>query len=198
MAPVRAGFGFCGGRGGECDMVQDRQPARLVSASACAQEAKATCEQARGQRSGSVLPAVVVGRPGWRRSRRRGRQSYILREQEWHTGDATRHDGPTRSYAGVPTMFVQHTCVSRGDSGHEQKDPEVRGEDGIANQPGSIVLSQGSTTSSSSYPSLIAQPTTITTGPRHRRALLVADSIHRRNSLSACSSPQPKLPQGLP
>jgi hypothetical protein len=39
MAPVRAGFGFRGGRGVECDMVQDRQPARLVCASACAREA---------------------------------------------------------------------------------------------------------------------------------------------------------------
>jgi hypothetical protein len=39
MAPVRAGFGFCGGRRGECDMARDRQPARLVSTSACAREA---------------------------------------------------------------------------------------------------------------------------------------------------------------
>jgi hypothetical protein len=39
MDPVRAGFGFRRGRGGECDMVQDRQPARLVSTSACAREA---------------------------------------------------------------------------------------------------------------------------------------------------------------
>jgi hypothetical protein len=38
MAPVRAGFIFREGRGGECDLAQDRQLARLVSASACVQE----------------------------------------------------------------------------------------------------------------------------------------------------------------
>jgi hypothetical protein len=74
--------------------------------------------------------------------------------------------------------------VGRGSSTREQEDPEVRGGVGIANQSGFIVSSQGSTTSSSSYPSLIAQPTTITTEPRHRRALLIANPVHRGNSLS--------------
>jgi hypothetical protein len=34
--------------------------------------------------------------------------------------------------------------------------------------------------------------------PHHCRALLTADSVHRGNSLSARSHPQPRLPQGLP
>jgi hypothetical protein len=123
----------------------------------------------------------------------------------------------------VPAVFQQHTCVSRGGSAREQEDLEVRGGVGIVTQSGSIVSSQGSMTSSSSYPSLIAQPTTITTGhrgdylfghsspttilwqasssptePRHRRALLIAHPVHRGNSLSARSPPQPRLSQGLP
>jgi hypothetical protein len=64
----------------------------------------------------------------------------------------------------VPAVFQQHTCVSREGSAREQEDLEVRGEVGIANQSGSIVFSHESTTSNSSYPSLIAQPTTVTTG----------------------------------
>jgi hypothetical protein len=115
-----------------------------------------------------------------------------------------------------------HTCVSRGSSTREQEDREVRRGVGIANQSGSIVSSQGSTTSNSSYPSLIAQPTTATTDhreeypsgysspttipwqasssptePRHHRVLLIANPFHRGNSLSACYPPQPRLPQGL-
>jgi hypothetical protein len=50
----------------------------------------------------------------------------------------------------------------------QQKNPKVHGGVGIANQSGSTVSSQGSTTSNSSYPSLIAQQTTITTEPHHR------------------------------
>jgi hypothetical protein len=59
-------------------------------------------------------------------------------------------------------------CVSRGSSTREQENPEVRGGVSIADQSGSTVLSQGSTTSNSSYPSLIAQPTTVTTGHREK------------------------------
>jgi hypothetical protein len=47
--------------------------------------------------------------------------------------------------------------VSRGGSAHEQEDPNVRGGVSIANQSGSIVSSQGSTTSSSSYLSSTVQ-----------------------------------------
>jgi hypothetical protein len=54
------------------------------------------------------------------------------------------------------------------------------------------------------YPSGHLPPTTIPwqassspTEPHHRRALLVANAVHRGNSLSARCSPQPRLPQGL-
>jgi hypothetical protein len=103
-----------------------------------------------------------TARPRASRLRARGAGA----EQEQRAGDATRHDGPAGGYAGVPAVFRQHTCVSRGGSAREQEDLEVRGGVGIANQSGSIVSSQGSMTSSSSYPSLIAQPTTVTTGHR--------------------------------
>jgi hypothetical protein len=46
MDPVRAGFGSREDRGGECGMAQDQQPARLISASACACEA--TCHARAG------------------------------------------------------------------------------------------------------------------------------------------------------
>jgi hypothetical protein len=59
-------------------------------------------------------------------------------------------------------------CVSRGSSTREQENPKVRGGVSIANQSDSIVSSQGSTTSNSSYPSLIAQPTTVTLGHREK------------------------------
>jgi hypothetical protein len=80
----------------------------------------------------------------------------------------------------------------------------------LANQSGSVVSSQGSTTSSSSYSSSIAeqdhkspwglsfrpssthgnhflQVSSSTTESRHRRAHLITDSDHRGNSHSACS-----------
>jgi hypothetical protein len=87
---------------------------------------------------------------------------------------------------------------------------EVRGAVVLANQSGSVVSSQGSTTSSSSYSSSIAeqdhksprglslrpssthgnpsqQTSSSPTESRHRQVLLVANPIHRGNSLSACS-----------
>jgi hypothetical protein len=73
-------------------------------------------------------------------------------EQEQRARDVTRCSGPAGGYAGVPIVFQQHTCVSRGGSARELEDLEVRGGVGIATQSGSIVSSQGSTTSSSSYP----------------------------------------------
>jgi hypothetical protein len=57
----------------------------------------------------------------------------------------------------VSTVFLQHTHVSSGGLAREQENPEVRGGIGIANQSGSIVSSHKSTTSSSSYSSLIVQ-----------------------------------------
>jgi hypothetical protein len=67
----------------------------------------------------------------------------------------------------------------------EQKDLEVHGGVGLANQFGSIVSSHDP-----------RHPATSTL--RHRRALLITNPVHRGNSLSAYSSPQPRLPQGLP
>jgi hypothetical protein len=73
-------------------------------------------------------------------------------EQKRRTGDATKHGGPAGGYAGVPTVFLQHTRVSSGGSAREQENPEVRGGVSLANQSGSIVSSHKPMTSSSSYP----------------------------------------------
>jgi hypothetical protein len=58
-------------------------------------------------------------------------------------GDATGRGDPAGGYAGVPTVFLWHTCVSRGSSTREQEDPEVRGGVGIADQSSSIVSFHG-------------------------------------------------------
>jgi hypothetical protein len=105
---------------------------------------------------------VQGNRPRTSRLRARG----VKTEREQRAGDAAKRGSPAGSYAGVPVVFQWHTCVSRGSSTHEQEGLEVRGGVDIANQSSSIVSSQGSTTSSSSYPSLITQPTTVTTGYR--------------------------------
>jgi hypothetical protein len=57
----------------------------------------------------------------------------------------------------VPAVFQRHTRVSRGGSAREQENLELRGGVGIATQFGSIVSSQGSTTSSNSYSSPIVR-----------------------------------------
>jgi hypothetical protein len=85
------------------------------------------------------------------------RASGVRAEREQCAGDATRRGGPAGGYKGVPTVFLQHTRVSRGGLAREQEDPEVRGGVGVANPSGSIVSSHKSTTSSSSYSSSIAQ-----------------------------------------
>jgi hypothetical protein len=83
----------------------------------------------------------------------------------------------------------------------EQENPRVRGEVGIANPFGSVVSSQESTTPSNSYLSSIirARPQHLKKAhePSHR-VLLIANLVHRGNSLSACSPSLPRLPQGLP
>jgi hypothetical protein len=89
------------------------------------------------------------------------RASGVRAEQEQRTGDATRRGNPAGGYAGVPTVFLQHTHVSRGGLARKQEDLEVREGVGIVNQFGSIISSQGSTTSSSSYPFDHPPPTTI-------------------------------------
>jgi hypothetical protein len=114
--------------------------------------------------SGSVLPAAGSARfrrrvrvQGNRPRASRLRASGVRAVQEQRVGDATKRGGPAGGYAGVPTVFQQHMCVSRGGSAREQENPKVRGGVGIANQSGSIIFSHKSTTSSSSYPSSIAR-----------------------------------------
>jgi hypothetical protein len=76
----------------------------------------------------------------------------------------------------VPTVFLQHTRMSRGGSAREQENPKVREGVGIANQSDPIGFSHESTTSSSSYPSPIAQarPQRLeeALGPPHRASLI--------------------------
>jgi hypothetical protein len=67
------------------------------------------------------------------------RASGVRAVQEQCAGDATGRDDPAGGYAGVPTVFLQHTRVSRGGSAREWVDHEVHGEVGLANQSSSIV-----------------------------------------------------------
>jgi hypothetical protein len=85
------------------------------------------------------------------------RDSGVRTEQEQRTGDATRRGDPAGGYAGVPTMFLQHTRVSSEGLAREQENPEVREGVGIANQSGPIGFFHESTTSNSSYPSPIVR-----------------------------------------
>jgi hypothetical protein len=40
-------------------------------------------------------------------------------EQEQRAGDVTKRGGPAGGYAGVPTVFLQHTRMSRGGLARE-------------------------------------------------------------------------------
>jgi hypothetical protein len=64
-------------------------------------------------------------------------------EQKRRTGDAIKRGGLAGSYASVPAVFQQHTCVSSGGLAREQENPKVHRGVGIANQSGSIILSHG-------------------------------------------------------
>jgi hypothetical protein len=188
---VRADHAPRGGRGGECGTAKRRRKFGRnwigASASAC----------------GGVLPAAVVGRPEWRRSRQKGRQSYTLCEREWRTGAAATHGGPASNCVGMPDVFVQCICVSRGSSTCEQENPEVREGVGIANQFGPIGFSHKFTTSSSSYSSPIARarpqhlkitqakPTTVTTD--HRKGYPSSHSLPTTIPRQASSSPDEPL-----
>jgi hypothetical protein len=120
-------------------------------------------------------------------------------------------------------------CAGRGSAAQmckqrrlsrEQGNPEVRRGVVLANQSGSVVSSQGSMTSSSSYSSSIAeqdhkslrglplrpfsthynsrQTSSSPTKSRHRRALFITDLVRHGSSLSIRSSLQSRLSQGLP
>jgi hypothetical protein len=93
------------------------------------------------------------------------RASGVRAIQEQCAGDATGRGDPAGGYAGVPTVFLQHTCVSGGSSTREQEKLEVHEGVGIANQSSPTGFFLESTTSSSSYPSPIvrARPQ-VTTG----------------------------------
>jgi hypothetical protein len=90
----------------------------------------------------------------------------------------------------VPTVFLQHTRVSSGGLIREQENPEVREGVGVANQSSPTGFFLESTTSSNSYSSSIvrARPQHLKKArePSHR-VLLIANPVHRENSLSACS-----------
>jgi hypothetical protein len=179
--------------------------------------------------SGSVLPVAGSARfrgrmrvQGNRPCARKLRASGVKVAREQRAGDAIGHGDPAGGYAEVTAVFQWHTCVSRGNSTYEQEGLEVRGGVGIANQSDSIISSQWSTTSNSSYPSWIAQPlsprvtrrllvrpssthgnpfwqtSSSPTESRHRRALLIADLVRHRSSLSTRYPLRPRLPQGLP
>jgi hypothetical protein len=82
--------------------------------------------------------------------------------QKQCAGDATGHGDPAGGYAGVPTVFLQHTRVSSGGLAHEQENPEVREGVGIVNQSGPIGFFLEFKTSNTSYPSPIVRAR-----PRH-------------------------------
>jgi hypothetical protein len=127
-------------------------------------------------------------------------------EQKWRTGNVTKPDGPAGGYAGVPAVFQWHTCVSRRSLTREQENPEVCGGISIANQSSSIVSSNKSTTSSSSYLSPIDQvrpqhleetpgsPPRVSSIPEYQNVITVATPAivamdHREEYLSGYSSP---------
>jgi hypothetical protein len=103
-------------------------------------------------------------------------------------------------------VFLQCMCMSREDSAREPENPKVRGRNGITNQSGPIGFSHELTASNSTFSSSIAeqdhksprrlplqpfsthcnswQASSSTTESRRRRAhLIVANPIHRGNSL---------------
>jgi S-adenosylmethionine hydrolase len=73
----------------------------------------------------------------------------------------------------------------------EQENPRVRGEVSIMNPFGSIVSSHKSTTSSNSYSSSIAEQVHNTSRKLVNpfiELFLIVNPVHRRKSLSICSS----------
>jgi hypothetical protein len=114
---------------------------------------------------GPARPRVRAGAFGWWAARLvsagHARASWGPRgagaERERRAGAAARRGGPAGGCAGLLAVLLQHMRVSREGSTREQEDPAVRVGVGIVNQPGSIVSSHGSMTSSSSYPSPIVQ-----------------------------------------
>jgi hypothetical protein len=68
-----------------------------------------------------------------------------------HTGAVWSRRISSCASRGVQSAMLWHCMyMSREDSAYEPENPEVHGRDGITNQSGSVISSQGSTTSSSS------------------------------------------------
>jgi hypothetical protein len=115
------------------------------------------------------------------------------------------------------TRLWHRMCMGRGSSTREQENPRDRGEVDIANPFGSIVLSHDPRHPTFLIPCdslnrhhhesprrLLLRPfsthynhsrqtSSSSTESRHRRAHLIADPVHCGNSLSVCSSPQPRF-----
>jgi hypothetical protein len=106
--------------------------------------------------SGSVLPAVVVGRFGCVAAGGKGSRATPCASE---SGAQGLWPGTAALQVTVRAcrMCFCSACASRGGSAPEPENPEVRGGVGIANQSGSIVSSHKFTTSSSSYSSSIAE-----------------------------------------
>jgi hypothetical protein len=75
------------------------------------------------------------------------RASGVKTVQKQCAGDATKRGDPAGGYAGVPTVFLQHTRVSSGGLIREQENPEVREGVGVANQSSPTGFFLESTTS---------------------------------------------------
>jgi hypothetical protein len=135
---VRADLGPRGGRGGKCGAAKRRWRSRRIWTSASADARESVLSVAGSAR---FRRRVRVQGNGPRASRLRA--SDVRAVQEQCAGDATGPSDPAGGYAGVPTVFLQHTRVSSGALAHEQENPEVHGGVGIANQSGSIILSFG-------------------------------------------------------
>jgi hypothetical protein len=211
---MQAGLGPRGGEGA----VKARQVRRRSG------EAKATviARRAREERLRSARPAAKLQDPE------------VWVELDWRVRGCERECSTGGWLGSIPQASARakqqatreqvksQGCVSRGSSTHEQENPEVRGEVGLANQSGSIVSSHGPRhptvltprgsinryhhesprrlllQPSSTHGNPSRQTSSSPTEPHHQRALLIANPVRRGNSLSTRSSPQPRLPQGLP
>jgi hypothetical protein len=130
------------------------------------------------RRGREALMAWQVGRRSCGAKARLG----VMSSEEPQRNQARQSCRELRGCAGH--VSVAHVHEQRKFN-REQEDLEVRGGVGLANQFGSIISSHDP-----------RHPATSTR--HHHRALLITNPVHRGNSLSAYSSPQPRLPQGLP
>jgi hypothetical protein len=146
MAPVRAGFGSHEGRRGECSAAKRRRRSGLNWTSASASVVRK--RSARGGGRPIRMSSQLAGKGG--------RATPCASENdapELQPGTAALQV-TARAYR---MCFLRCMSMSREDSVREQENPKIRREDGIANQSGPIGFSHESTTSSSTFPSSIAE-----------------------------------------